>query len=373
MTIVSDDQTLSAIGLMSGTSLDGIDVARIYTNGSDYVKQGEGMTYPYPDAVTEALLSLLEKPEQAFSLPLSELEEAVTDAQTQAVRQFLEQFHISLQDVDVVGFHGQTVLHRPEQKFTRQLGLGQRMACDLKIPVVSQFRLADVKAGGEGAPLVPVFHQALASELEKPVVILNLGGVGNVTYLDEGIIIAFDTGPAGALIDDYMRRHFNCSYDEGGMLAAQGKPNPALLSSFLTDSFFSRKPPKSLDRNAFHRWNSSIEALSPEDAVATLTAYTVESVAASCHHMPHQAKLWLVGGGGRENSFIMERLQDRLNVPVLPVESVGWNGDFLEAQAFGYLAVRHIRNLPLTYPGTTGVATPLCGGVMNIPLLCQET
>jgi len=358
---------MTAIGLMSGTSLDGIDVARIRTDGVDFVEKGEGATYPYPDEIRNELIALLGKPEQVLSSPLDELEKAVTDAQIQAIRFFLSDFQIAPQQIDIIGFHGQTVLHRPEQKFTRQLGLGQHMASRTGIPVVSQFRLADVAAGGEGAPLAPIYHKALASRFSDPLVILNLGGVANITYIDQTHMLAFDTGPASALIDDYMRNYFNRPFDEDGQIASSGKADTASVQEFLNDPYFSRKPPKSLDRNAFHRWNRLIQHLPSEDAIATLTAYTVESIAISCNYMPYQAKFWFVGGGGRKNRFMLKKLESRLQVPVQPVEEMGWDGDFLEAQAFAYLAVRHIGGLPLTFPQTTGIAAPLCGGIFSNP------
>ncbi|MDR1827065.1 MAG: anhydro-N-acetylmuramic acid kinase [Methylobacteriaceae bacterium] len=358
---------MTALGLMSGTSMDGMDVGVVETDGESVVRTGAGMTVPYPDKLARELFQLLEKPERAADDGLTDLEQAVTDAHCDAVIGFLQATGIKPADIDVIGFHGQTVLHRPERRFTRQLGLGQRMADRLRLPVVNRFRHADVAAGGEGAPFVPVFHQALAAGLSKPLAILNLGGVGNVTYLSGNGVSAFDTGPAGALIDDTMRRRFGRSFDEGGAVAARGTVNRELVDAFLADPFFTRPPPKSLDRNTFHRWGKPLENLSPEDAVATATAFTLESVAAALNYMPESPNRWLVTGGGRRNDTLLRALGRRLGVNVAGVETVGWNGDFMEAHAFGYLAVRHLRGLPLSFPETTGVPRPMPGGVSYKP------
>ncbi len=356
---------LRALGLMSGTSMDGIDIAIIVTDGESTVTAGPGRTFPYPPQLREALSALLGMPEKARHEPLTDLEEAVTDAHVDAVKQFLDDEGLTLQSVDLIGFHGQTVLHRPHERFTRQLGLGTRMAEHLGISTVDRFRYADVAAGGEGAPFVPVYHRALASGLAQPLAVLNLGGVGNVTYLDHERMIAFDTGPACAMIDDFMRQRFGKPYDRDGELAASGNVEAALVRAFLDDPYFSRPAPKSLDRNAFHRWAGPVTALDDADAAATLTAFTVEAVVAAMRLMPKQPLRWLVTGGGRQNRFVMNQLAGRLAAPVESVEQVGWNGDLLEAQAFAYLAVRSLRGLPLSYPATTGVEEPMPGGVLH--------
>ncbi len=345
--------------------MDGIDVAVIETDGETVVTTGGGRTYPYPTALRAALIDLLETPERARHEALADLEIAVTDAHVEAVRALFDDEGLTADDIDLIGFHGQTVLHRPAERFTRQLGFGNLMAQRLGIATVDRFRHADVAAGGEGAPFVPVFHRALASDLKHPLAVLNLGGVGNVTYLDDTRTIAFDTGPAGAMIDDFMLRRFGRPYDENGALAAAGTANEAAVRFFLSDPFFSRMAPKSLDRNAFHRWGDKVIGLTDADAAATLTAFTLESIAAALSHMPEQPLRWLVTGGGRKNGYLMDRLARRLAVPVEPVEAVGWNGDLLEAQAFAYLAVRSVRGLPLSYPTTTGVHQPMPGGVLH--------
>jgi anhydro-N-acetylmuramic acid kinase len=351
-----------AIGVISGTSMDGIDVALVETDGVSVAGTGPGRTYPYPEDLRRDLLDFLQAPQRAETDPLAALEARVTDAHAGAVRRFLQDTGTDKTGVALVGLHGQTVFHRPETGFTRQLGDGARFAAALGIDTVNRFRHADMAAGGQGAPLVPLYHQALAGGLPRPLMVLNLGGVANVTYLDGDAVIAFDTGPASALIDDFMLKRRGLPYDAEGRLAAQGAVDQALLDGLLGHPFFAAPAPKSLDRNAFHTWAAAVDGLSDADGAATLTAFTVESVAAALRHVPGHPARWLVAGGGRLNATLMARLAQRLGVPVDPVESEGWQGDFVEAQCFGFLAVRSRRGLPLSLPTTTGVRVPCPGG-----------
>jgi anhydro-N-acetylmuramic acid kinase len=259
------------------------------------------------------------------------------------------------------------VWHRPEKRFTRQLGQGKLVAQRLGIKVVDGFRLADVASGGQGAPFVPLYHAALAKDLPQPLMVLNWGGVGNVTYLDGDTVIAFDTGPASALIDDAVARRFQVPFDDGGRIAQQGRVDEAVLRQLMDNPFFARAAPKSLDRNDFHARAKIVETLQDHDAVATLAAFTIAATAAALDHVPKKPLRWLVTGGGRKNTFFMQGLAQTLGVPVEPVETVGWDGDLLEAQCFGYLAVRSLHALPLSLPTTTGVPQPLTGGALWEP------
>jgi anhydro-N-acetylmuramic acid kinase len=308
------------------------------------------------------LLDFLRDPSVAERDPLADLEARVTDAHVAAVEKLIADFAIDRTTVTVAGLHGQTVWHRPERRFTRQLLDGPRAAKALGLDVVTRFRDADVAAGGEGAPFAPLYHRALAADLPKPVMVLNLGGVGNVTYVDADATIAFDTGPASALLDDFVRRRRGLAFDEDGRLAAAGKVDAKVLAGLMANPFFAAKPPKSLDRNDFHARAKVVDALGDEDGAATLAAFTVESVAASLAHVPAAPARWLVTGGGRLNATFMKGLAARLGVPVDPVEAVGWNGDFVEAELFAFLAVRSLRGLPLSLPTTTGVPAPMPGG-----------
>jgi anhydro-N-acetylmuramic acid kinase len=354
----------TAIGTISGTSMDGIDIALVQTDGGEIVQGGPGRTMPYPVDLRSKLQMLLIDPSIAERDPLADLEHAVTDAFTSAIRAFMREEGIAASAVDLIGLHGQTVFHKPERRFTRQLGFGQKMAHDLGISVVDGMRQADVKAGGHGAPLVPLYHAALAAKLPRPLMVLNLGGVGNVTYLGQDSILAFDTGPASALIDDLVLKRYGLPYDDGGRIAASGKVDAVCLAALMANPFFADKPPKSLDRQAFHRRAEIVKDLSDKDAVATLTAFTIEATVAALDHVPEKPHRWLVTGGGRQNSSFMAGLSRRLGVPVDPVEMVGWDGDLLEAQCFGYLAVRSTLGLPLSLPTTTGVPMPMTGGVL---------
>lgn len=353
---------MKAIGVISGTSMDGIDVALVETDGDRTVAPGPGRTYPYPESTRSKLLAVVAEAERARSEPLADLEGEVTDAHAGAVEGFLADFGIARDEVALVGLHGQTVYHRPEARFTRQLGFGDRVAARLGIDTVCRFRHADVASGGEGAPFAPLYHRALASGLPHPLMVLNLGGVGNVTFIDGETVIAFDTGPASALLDDFLLRRRGAPFDADGRLAASGRADPALVEAFMRNPFFDRPAPKSLDRNDFHRRAAGVEALGDADGAATLSAFTIESVAAALRHVPNRPRRWLVTGGGRRNGFFMERLRERLGAAVEPVEAVGWDGDYLEAQCFGYLAVRSARGLPLSLPTTTGVPRPMPGG-----------
>jgi anhydro-N-acetylmuramic acid kinase len=363
---MNDSQGLeTAIGVISGTSMDGIDVALIESDGEAKLKTGPSATLPYPPEVAQRLRALVADLSEAQA-PQLELERLVTDAHVAAVAAFLDRFSIARERVALVGLHGQTILHRPRAGLTRQLCDGERAAAALKIDVVSDFRSADVAAGGEGAPLAPVYHAAMAAGLERPLMILNWGGVGNVTYLGpEGEIIAFDTGPANALIDDFVILRRGLAFDENGALGGSGRVDSAALATLMSDPYFNRPAPKSLDRNHFNAAAACVRNLSDADGAATLGAFTVESTAAALKHVPHAPARWLVGGGGRRNPSLMRRLSQRLQVKVEPVEAIGFDGDSIEAQCFAYLALRSRRGLPISFPTTTGVPKPMTGGVFS--------
>jgi len=363
---MNDGQGLeTAIGVISGTSMDGIDVALIESDGEAQLKAGPSATFPYPLAVAGRLRAVVADLSEAQA-PQLELEGLVTDAHAAAVDAFLNRFSIARERVALVGLHGQTILHRPRAGLTRQLCDGPRAAAALKINVVSDFRSADVAAGGEGAPLAPVYHAAMAAGLERPLMILNWGGVGNVTYLGaDGEIIAFDTGPANALIDDFVIARRGLAFDENGALGGSGRVDSAALATLMGDPYFDRPAPKSLDRNHFTAAAACVKSLSDADGAATLGAFTVESTAAALKRVPDAPARWLVGGGGRRNPNLMRRLAERLQVKVEPVEAIGFDGDSIEAQCFAYCALRSRRGLPISFPTTTGVPKPMTGGVFS--------
>jgi anhydro-N-acetylmuramic acid kinase len=352
-----------ALGLMSGTSLDGIDAALLATDGCRHVVAGPSLTRPYPDSFRERLRSVLGtvEPNDATAV----VEDELTRLHAEAVARFRREYPDTA--FDLVGFHGHTILHRPAERRTWQLGDGAVLARLIGFDVVGDFRSADVAAGGEGAPLAPLYHAALAADRAKPVAILNLGGVGNVTWIGPGEdeILAFDTGPGNALIDDWARRHTGRAADFGGALASAGQASKAHVARFLEHPYFARRPPKSLDRGDFCAFVP--ERLGAADGAATLTEMTAASVAATMRHFPLPAREWLVCGGGRHNPAIMTALARWLGVPVGPVEAADWDGDALEAQAFAYLAVRSVAGLPLSLPTTTGAPRPVCGGRLFSP------
>nr|WP_207477524.1 anhydro-N-acetylmuramic acid kinase [Arenibaculum pallidiluteum] len=346
----------TAIGLMSGTSLDGIDAALVRTDGRERVETGPHLTLPYESAFRERVRATF-----GGRGPVAEVERELTELHAEAVARLLAAAGLAADAVDLVGFHGQTILHAPEQRRTWQIGDGALLARLTGIAVVADFRTADVAAGGQGAPLVPVYHGALAAALGRPLAVLNIGGVANVTWIGpHGELLAFDTGPGNALIDDWVLRRAGRAFDADGALAAAGKVDAGALAAMLSHSWFDLPPPKSLDRDA---WDPSpVQGLSVEDGAATLAAFTAGSVAKAAASLPVAPARWLVAGGGRLNRVLMAMLRERLGVPVEPVESVGWEGDAIEAQAFAYLAVRSRLGLPLSFPGTTGVPAPQPGG-----------
>jgi anhydro-N-acetylmuramic acid kinase len=347
-----------ALGLMSGTSLDGIDVAFVATDGLATVQTGPAVTFPYDAELRRRLRGVL-----GGQGEVTAVERAMTEAHAAAVRGFLARHPVD--GIDLVGFHGQTILHRPREGRTWQIGDGDLLASLTGLDVVSDFRSADVAAGGEGAPLVPLYHRALASGLELPLAVLNVGGVANVTWIGPGDdeLLAFDTGPGNALIDDWLLSRTGQAVDVDGALAGTGRIDQAFVARFLGHDYFTRRPPKSLDRDDFAGWQP--HGLEAADGAATLTMMTVAAAAEAQHHFPAAARRWLVTGGGRHNATLMAMLAARLGVPVAPVEAVGWDGDALEAQAFAYLAVRAVAKLPLSLPGTTGVAAPTTGGRLH--------
>lgn len=350
--------------MMSGTSLDGIDAALIHTDGERVKQRGAWLTVPFTRQMRERLRAAM-----AGEGDMLALERDLTLLHAEVVGQLLKQAQLKPADISVIGFHGQTMIHRPKEGITWQMGNGALLAEKTGISVVADFRRRDVAAGGEGAPLVPLYHAALAMDLELPVAVLNLGGIGNITWIgrSEAVgksilahdIIAFDTGPGNVLLNEWMERTIGEAYDEDGKHALAGQVDVTALAAYLAHPYFHQSPPKSLDRHDFTL--AHVEHLSIEDGAATLTAFTAESVARAAVHFPVPAKRWLVCGGGRHNPAIMQALHERLQW-VEKVEAVGWEGDALEAQAFAYLAVRSMKCLPLSLPTTTGVSRVVTGG-----------
>ena len=364
-----------AIGLMSGTSLDGVDVALIETDGARIAGFGPVGYRPYSDdernLLRQALLAGAGLSDRAARPGvLGEAEAFVTRVHAETVEAFLVAENIDKTEVAVVGFHGQTVLHKPAARLTVQIGDGAALARRLDMTVVHDFRAADVAAGGQGAPLVPIFHQALSRGLDRPhpIAVLNVGGVANVTFVDGGDPIACDTGPGNALIDDFMRARTGAPLDRDGDQAARGRVDEGYVERVLAHEFFNLPCPKSLDRNAFAFANIGLPNFSVADGAATLSALTAASVARIVRKLPVPPRSWIVAGGGARNPTLMRMLSERLSpVRVETADAVGWSSQSIEAQAFAYLAVRTLNELPITFPLTTGVKQPMRGGAIAKP------
>lgn len=357
-----------AIGLMSGTSGDGIDAALIRADAEHIEAFGPAVSEPYDADFRTRLKALYGGKRPADEI--AAVERALTERHAAAVHHLLDKAGMKPTEIEIVGFHGQTILHAPHERRTWQIGDGALLAKLTGIPVVNDFRTNDVAAGGQGAPLVPIFHQALAAALPatlgRPLAVLNIGGVANVTWIgaDESLL-AFDTGPGNALIDDWALRHKGEPVDLGGALAKKGRIDDDVLAELLSHPFFDLPAPKSLDRNAFH--STVVDHLNAADGAATLTAFTAASISRATYHFPAQTHNWLICGGGRHNPVLMAALEERLDAPVQSVDALGWDGDALEAQAFAYLALRSLAGLPLSYPTTTAVPTPMTGGKLHRP------
>lgn len=365
------------IGLMSGTSMDGIDAALVKTDGSIIYEVGAALSMEYPPDIRHRLktamnIAKLAKGQTDDTL-IKDIERDITDLHRDVVFKLIKKAGITASDVRLIGFHGQTLYHEPKNGITWQIGDGNRLAQSTNIAVINDFRSKDVAAGGEGAPLVPIYHWAIMgihSAQEKVIAVLNIGGVSNVTWMNlsysENKVLGFDTGPGNAPIDDVVQEKAGKRCDWNGELAAKGKVFSPLLSGFEKDPYFKRTPPKSLDRHSFDDY-MSFTALNVEDAAATATQFVVEGVKMASDHFPEPVSQWYVCGGGSHNKTLMSGLAESLDEPVTDVRDLGLRSDFIEAEAFAFLAARSEKGLPITYPGTTNVATATTGGTLWQP------
>lgn len=369
-----------ALGLMSGTSMDGVDSALIETDGHHAKTVGKAVHMAYSPEMRKKIARGMDR---AVSLghpaqqddELNWLADKLTQLHAKAVKQTLFDNGLDEKDINVIGFHGQTLLHNPDENWTWQIGNGQLLANLVQIPIVNDFRRKDMERGGQGAPLVPIYHQALIREhaLDKyPVAIINIGGVSNITWVAsnvEGRMLAFDTGPGNALLDDWVHKHTGKPMDQDGLISAKGEVDTHLLNQWMENSFFYKMPPKSLDRYSIDV--PGLEELSLEDGAATLVAFTVKTIEIALKHCPESPKNIYITGGGRHNRTLMAKLQD-LDIPLCGVEDLGWRGDFIEAEAFAFMACRHMLKLPITFPGTTGVSQSSPGGQLYYPDKTQD-
>ncbi len=345
---------MRVVGLMSGTSLDGVDAALIETDGERVLARGKALTLPFADTLRGSLRALVAAGGEAPAGLLADVTASLTWHHVEAVRALGE-------PAELIGFHGQTVLHDPAHRRTVQIGDAALLARETGLPVACDFRLADVAAGGQGAPLAPAIHAALARGLERPLLVVNIGGVANLTWIGaDDTLLACDTGPGNALLDDFIHARTGAAMDQDGALAMRGVADETVLHALMADPYFEKPAPKSLDRQHFAHALKAVAHLSTQDGAATLATFTARAVAATL--LPGTPRRVLVCGGGRHNPAIMHALAGAMHTQVDPVEAVGWDGDALEAQCFGLLAAKVAHGLPLSFPGTTGVPRPMPGG-----------
>jgi len=365
---MTNNEPLTALGLMSGTSLDGIDAAVIVSDGVRLMEARAVASFPYDPVFRDDLRACLGK--TADESGVVDVARELTAQHVQAVKQVLHDNNLKASDIDLIGFHGHTTLHRPQDRLTVQIGDPAMLAKETGIRVIGDFRSNDVAEGGEGAPFASLFHHAVCHGQEKSVAVVNIGGVANVTWIGEGgtaqvpNILAFDTGPGNALIDDWVSTTLGRPMDEGGKLAHAGNVHEEILHGLLENDYFGRTPPKSLDRDDFAGAMQAVAGLSVEDGAATLSAFSVSSLGKAREHFPQAAKRWLVTGGGRHNATMMAMLDKHVGGGVAPIEAINCNGDALEAQAFAFLAIRSLYGMPLSLPKTTKVPRPLGGGTL---------
>jgi anhydro-N-acetylmuramic acid kinase len=372
-------EVYTVIGLMSGTSLDGVDAALLQTDGLEHIQPLAYTTLPYAPEIRSVIRGAFGRTD-LLDPRVVDASKLVTDRHVQAIEALLKEAGWN-KPLDLIGFHGQTIYHAPAEGKTIQIGNARHLASHFKIQTVSDFRSQDVAQGGQGAPLAPLYHFARvqSDRLSLPCAVLNIGGVSNITYIgsneEEQDLLAFDCGPGNALMDDLMLERTGQAFDQGGARAAQGQADMNIIKDWMGDTFFAQNPPKSLDRD---EWDiarlgplrHSLDEMPLEDALATLSHFTVSGILKALEHLPKKPKALYLCGGGRLNTHLVTVLTQALKrraIDCLDVNDLGWNGDALEAECFGYLAVRSVKNLPLSLPRTTGVKEPCSGGVFSIP------
>ncbi|MCE3254810.1 MAG: hypothetical protein K0R25_304 [Rickettsiaceae bacterium] len=361
----------TAIGLMSGTSMDGIDVALIKSDGHKIIERGIGEYYPYDSGIKSDISKLIHNL-PVSPLEIKQIELTITEKHVEAVLDFLKKNKINGKNIDVIGFHGQTILHYPEQKITWQLGNAQKLASETGINVVADFRTKDVVFGGQGAPLVPIYHLALFKDYEKPVMVINIGGVSNITYIENDRpenLIAFDICFGNAPLDDLVKEKRGQNFDKDGILASLGSVNQSFVKALLEIDYFRKEPPKSLDRNQFEEVIKKFAAGKLEDNLASLVFVIGKTVADSMKFLPNKPSRIIVCGGGRKNPTIMNSIRNATQIETLNIDDLAINGDLVEAEAFGFLAIRNLLGLPISYPKTTGISPEKYGSRSSEP--CQ--
>jgi anhydro-N-acetylmuramic acid kinase len=358
----------TALGLMSGTSIDGIDIALIKSDGHQINERGIGKYYPYSQKIQNSLSKLINNKINSL-LEIKQIEQEITKNHITAVLDFLTTNKIDNKEIDIIGFHGQTILHSPEQKITWQIGNAQMLASAVNIDVVADFRTKDIVCGGQGAPMVPIYHLALFKNYNKPLVVLNIGGVANITYIEDSQpenLIAFDVCFGNAPINDFVKRKIGKNFDEDGILATRGEVNKYLAQAILEIEYFKQKPPKSLDRNQFNEIINQFPYLKIENVLASLVYVIARSISGSMKFFPKQPEQIVVCGGGRKNLAIINSIRNVVGIKTNNIDDINIDGskkidgDFIEAEAFGFLAIRNLLDLAISYPKTTGILLEKC-------------
>mgnify|MGYP006178499261 CR=1 FL=1 len=361
---------ITAIGLMSGTSCDGIDVSIVESDGEDRLNSIGDLFYPYEEKTRLRIRKLKEKIEKVLDLKnykneMDNLEKEITFLHFKSINLILEKFKISKSEVTLAGFHGHTIFHSFQDKKSKQLGDGRALSKLIDLNIIYNFRANDLKNGGQGAPLVPIFHKLLQKKLQlkTPVVFVNIGGISNLTYLDKNDeMISFDSGPGNFLIDKLVQLHSNdkMQFDSNGEIAFKGRIDKNILNNYLHDTYYDSLPPKSLDVNNFNL--SLVRDLSLEDAITTLSELTARTIVESLNFFSNKPREIILCGGGRKNKYIYERIKKISNISTLSINEYNISGDFIESQAFAYLAIRSFLKKPITFTKTTGVLNPTTGG-----------
>ena len=368
---MSNLNNLKVIGIMTGTSMDGLDLSLIETNGVGYVKVLNEKSYEYTDHYSKKIKKIINnlpenKAEQKKYLKINE--EFITNKILQLIKLFLKEMNIQKIEIDLIGLSGQTIIHNPEKKYTIQLGSGKKIYKEILIPTISNFREKDIMNGGQGSPIGSFYHNFLIKKINKKAAIINLGGISNITYSNHKNLISFDMGPANCLIDDLMYFFYKKRIDKNGKIAKKGKKINVLLKAFQSDIYFKKNYPKSLDREYFQKFFKILKNYNPKDAIHTASIMTVTSIMKGIKLLNKDINLIILTGGGRKNWFVFNKLKEELlniNINLNIIDKYGYNGDLLEAQMFGYLAVRSLKKMPLSLPSTTGVKRPISGGVLN--------
>jgi len=346
---------------MTGTSMDGIDISLVKTNGIHLKRVNNNYFYRYSNETRDFLLSILNEDIKINLKRKKFLDELITQEHFKALKKF-----DGIKKADLIGFHGQTIYHNPNNKISIQLGDPKKLAKMLCKNVIFDFRSKDIEMGGQGAPLAPIYHQFIIESLslELPSCILNIGGVANLTFWDGKTLMGFDTGPGNALMDNYIKKNSNKYFDKNGMIASKGNPNKEIINNFINNSFFKKNPPKSLDRNSFIDLYQELLSMnfSVPDTMATLAEFTIESIIISLNFLPARIKNILITGGGYKNNYLMNGLKNRLNVNFINENELDIKFDYIESELIAFLSARSLYNLPFTFPTTTGISEASSGG-----------